>query len=248
MFACLGGAGYWPLTAKVGLFRAPLDRVVRSARPWRSRRGSSWTTTRHPDLDTALAAHQPYPFGVEHAVFAVAAADGAWTVTVDSAFPSGDVAGFMRARALFDVECEFAAVAWVPSAADVLAASTFVHFLPERRFLRSPQPPGNTRWIQASDQDSRWEFDASGPARPFEEPQRYTARRKADRLTLDQLERYLAGVGVPVDDPGWLTGPAVAAVRPPPRPPESTWSTMVELRALCGYPADTVPTDLVRWR
>jgi hypothetical protein len=248
MFPCLGGARYWPLTAEVGFFRAPLDKVVRSVKPWRSARRSPWTTTRHADLDTALAAHRPYAFRSAHAVFAVAAADGAWTVTIDSAFPFADVAGYMKARALLDVKCEFAAVEWVPAAPDIFANATFVHFRPERRFLRRPQSPGDTRWIQASDQDTAWEFDASGPARPFEEPQRYTARRKADRLTFDQLERYLAGVGVPVDDPGWLTGPVVVAVRPPRHPTELTWSTVAELRRLCGYPADTIPTDLVRWR
>jgi hypothetical protein len=247
VLTCLGGIRFWPLTAKVGLFRAPMDKVVRAAQPWRSGRGSPWRTTRHPSLAAALESHAPYPYFVDRAVVAATAGGGAWTAVVNTGFPFGDVVGFLQARARLDVRCEYVGLEWMPATPEVFGNATFVHFLPPPQRLRRPAAPGDTRWVQTSDQDGGWEFYASGVQRPFEEPDRYRARRKADRLDLDLLARYLRAAGIQADDPGWLHGPAVMAVRSEHRPGTATWSTAGELRALCGYPQDRVPPWLMGW-
>lgn len=59
--------------------------------------------------------------------------------------------------------------------------------------------------------------------------------------------RYLAAVGIPMDKEGWLSGPVLAATREPFGGDNQEWSSMVELRRLCGYPEDRIPTDLVRF-
>jgi hypothetical protein len=76
MFPCLGGMRWWPLTAMVGIFHAPIDNVVRTAQPWKAARGSPWRSRRYPDLDEAVGAQAPYLLGVETAAFAVASRDG----------------------------------------------------------------------------------------------------------------------------------------------------------------------------
>jgi hypothetical protein len=248
MFPCLGGMRWWPLTATVGLFRAPIDRVVRKSGPWKRARGSVWRSTRHPGLDEALATHAPYLSGVETAVFAVSSRDGEWTAAISSAAPFRGDLGYFRARAAWDLRCEFVGVAWTPASGDILADATFAHLPAGGRFRRAPIHEG--RWVQASDQDERWEFDAVGEPLPFEEPERYTAHRKADRLGVGLLARYLAGAGVPVENTSWLTGPAVAAIRSP-HPTRvlavaQPWSTPADLRRVAGYPDDHVPTTLVK--
>jgi hypothetical protein len=247
MFPCLGGIRYWPLTARVGLLRAPLDKVVRSSQPWKGGRGSFYTTTRHDCLDGALTAHAPLPYLVETAELAIGAGNGEWTAVVNTGFPIGDVIGYLQARARLDLRCEFVGVEWAPHTGDVSANAQFTHYRPAKRLFGSEPPPGDLRWVQASEQDDGWDFSESGPPRDFEEPDRYTARRKADRLPYEVLRRYLAAVGVPVDDGGWLSGPVAVAVKPPVREATSSWSSAAELRRLCGYPEDRIPTELVRW-
>jgi hypothetical protein len=251
MFPCLGGMRWWPLTAMAGIFHAPIDAVVRTAQPWKATRGSSWRSLRHPDLDEALGAHAPYLLGVEKAAFAVASRDGKWTAAISCATPVRGDLQYLQARAAYDVKCEFVGVEWVPAGHEVFANATFTHLQAGGGLFRRSRP-ADARWIQASDQDGTWEFDAVGKPLPFEEPERYTARRKADRLGLDLLGRYLAEVGVPVNDVSWLTGPVVAAVRQPHPstvPPDAQpWSTPDALRRLCRYPEDRIPNDLVRWR
>jgi hypothetical protein len=242
LFTCLGGLRYWPLTGSVGFFRAPLEVVAAKAAPW-NRPGK---TVRYGSLDEALVAQARYKFGLHQAAFALSAGAGGWTVVFESAFPGSDIRGFMRARAQYDLGCEFVAVEWVPNNSRTLPSAAFQHYRPARRRLPFGRPERDERTVQASDQDGRWEFDAVGEPREFEEPERYQARRKADRLDPPLLERYVAAVGVPVADPAWLDGPVEVAVFGPAPDTDVTWSTVEELRTLCGYPVDRIPTDLVR--
>jgi hypothetical protein len=229
------------LTAKVGFFRAPLDAVVRKVDPWRRP-----ATVRRRSFDEALAAHAPYKFAIHDAAFALSAGGGEWTVVMESAVPHGDIAGYMRARAEFDVHCEFVAVEWVPKTTRTLPGAGFVHYRPARRRLPFGRPEPDLRWITVGDQGGRWEFDVSGEPREFEDLAHYRARRKAERLDVPLLGRYLAALGVAVDDPGWLDGPTAVARFGSALEPDAWWSTMEELRKLCGYPPDRIPTDLVR--
>ena len=51
MFACYGGDRFWPLTADVAVFHAPLDRTVRALRPGPRRR---WWPRRTARLSHAI--------------------------------------------------------------------------------------------------------------------------------------------------------------------------------------------------
>jgi hypothetical protein len=56
------------------------------------------------------------------------------------------------------------------------------------------------RSVSATATDGRWEWYESGAPFPFEETERYAARRKRDRFDRPMLLRYLAELGIPVDD------------------------------------------------
>src|SRR5687768_16719307 len=112
MFPCLGEVRYWPLTARIGLLRAPWDKVIRSCQPWKGGRDSFYTTARHGSLDEALRRYAPFPYLVENAVLAIEAGHGEWTAVVRTGFPVGDVIGFLQARARRDLRCEFVGVEW----------------------------------------------------------------------------------------------------------------------------------------
>jgi hypothetical protein len=195
-----------------------------------------------------MAGLAPFRFCAKQARFAVSTAGSEWVVVLDASFPGGDIKGFMSDRAQLDLRCEFVAVEWMPKSTKSLASATFVHYKPGESGLKLFSRPRHIdrRWVQTSDQDGRWEFDASGDPQPYEEFDKYEVRRKAERLPLDLLGRYLAAVGIPVDKDGWLSGPVIAAIREPFGGNDQQWSSVVELRRLCGYPEDRIPTDLVR--
>lgn len=69
------------------------------------------------------------------------------------------------------------------------------------------------RSIGAVHDGDRWDFSAGGTPFPFEETERYRARRIRDRFTFDMLERYLRHLGLsPFEEEFYLPGPEVEAV------------------------------------
>lgn len=79
--------------------------------------------------------------------------------------------------------------------------------------------PQYLRTIYASNDGGRWVFGQSGAPFPFEQLERYQARRVRDRFTFDMLKQYLHHLGLspfdehfylPPGEPAWLvekTGP-----------------------------------------
>jgi hypothetical protein len=56
---------------------------------------------------------------------------------------------------------------------------------------------GYRRSIAAANDGGRWVFETSGAPFPFEDPGRYTARRKRDRFPAQLLRTYLEAMGIP---------------------------------------------------
>lgn len=68
------------------------------------------------------------------------------------------------------------------------------------------------RSICALHDGDRWDFQAGGTPFPFEETERYRARRIRDRFTFDMLERYLRQLGLsPFEEDFYLPGPDAEA-------------------------------------
>jgi hypothetical protein len=57
----------------------------------------------------------------------------------------------------------------------------------------------NERTLAATATDGRWEWDSSGDPFPFEDLDRYEARRIRDRFDRPLLLRYLTALGIPAD-------------------------------------------------
>ncbi|XXF78223.1 hypothetical protein P2318_00255 [Myxococcaceae bacterium GXIMD 01537] len=79
--------------------------------------------------------------------------------------------------------------------------------------------PEYLRALEAVNDGGRWVFECSGEPFPFEQLERYKARRVRDRFTFDMLKQYLHHLGLapfdehfylPPGEPAWLvekTGP-----------------------------------------
>jgi hypothetical protein len=164
----------------------------------------------------------------------VGTADGR-TVGMNAAGPGADVVPWYAARAKFQLNCDFVGVSFLPKSDRVLPGAMFLD-------VRSG---GSSLDVRASDQGRSWVFQRVAvpeDARAYEEPDYYRLRRKADRLPLELLGRYLTALGVPVDDPGYLSGP-VLVCRPADRG-TGEWKQIGQLRELRGYPLDVVPRTL----
>jgi hypothetical protein len=255
MFPCAHGDRYWPLTSNLGFFRTSPDRVRKGLVPWG--RGSPWTRHDHTSLDEALQAHAP--FGQVSTRFVVSSAGGSWATVLDADYPCTDFASHYAGRAYYALGCEMVATCWRPATPFSLASANFAHQtvsrLPPRRWLqaRRLQDPQHLRHVQTSDQVGRWEFTPAGEQRPFEEPEYYERRRKAERLPRELLAHYATAVGVAVDDPSWWDGRVIALTASKDDGAEvmragTVWSTIEELREACGYPLDKIPDDLVRFK
>lgn len=257
MFPCVQGERYWPLTANVGFLRAPLEKAARAAVSWG--RDSPWARADHDSFEVPLGA----PVSSGH-IFLLSSGGGEWTTVIASSYPHADIGPYYAARAYLDLGCEFVGVVWEPAGTDIDPGAEFVHQravpLPRRLVGRKRREAEDRRVVESKLHEGRWEFNTSGRPRAFEETDHYELRRKAERLPRDLLARYVAAVGVAVDDPGWWDGPTIAIVRAKPvqlgyEPTEEelaalqpVWSTAEELRRACGYPLDKIPDDLVRFK
>jgi hypothetical protein len=67
--------------------------------------------------------------------------------------------------------------------------------------------------VEGESSSSRYHFEAFGPVQPWEEPERYTARRKRDRITPELIARYCRALGIDVFDLDFYAGPSVFVER-----------------------------------
>ena len=87
------------------------------------------------------------------------------------------------------------------------------------------------RSISAVNDGGRWDFHQSGTPFPFEEIDRYRARRVRDRFTVEMLARYLAALGMrPFDEDFYLPGSLTAELIElhGPQPPASREFSLAE--------------------
>jgi hypothetical protein len=58
----------------------------------------------------------------------------------------------------------------------------------------------------AAHKESRWEFSEHGDRLPFEEVDKYQAKKIKDRLTIEMVERYCSRLGIELFDPDFYVG------------------------------------------
>jgi hypothetical protein len=100
-------------------------------------------------------------------------------------------------------------------------------------FVYGPEGEGalnDIRTLSAHATDGRWRWDESGAAFAFEETERYSARLKQHRFDREMLLRYLAALGIPVEDDAYGVATLLQQVVDWPRHEE----TLAEARTLFG--------------
>jgi hypothetical protein len=69
------------------------------------------------------------------------------------------------------------------------------------------------RYIELFNDTGKWEFRQGGDSLPFEQSERYKAKRKRDRFTFDMLAAYLRVLGLsPFEEGFYLTGDSRAVL------------------------------------
>jgi hypothetical protein len=246
-----GGLALWPVNGSAGLFRAPYQRTVAKL-PVHDRSGTE--LREYPSVPAALSAvGREFSTAEDGVAFLATTSGDEWTALFAANFPHSEVAGYWFARARIDVGCDYLGYQWTPSSpasvapADrVLGNASFLDYRYVRKPLIGRQPPPDKRSIQASDQGGRWEFDLVGQPRPYELPEYYERRRKAERLPLELIETYLSACGIPVRQADWLRGPVTVVVQRG-RGIRRGWGSPEELRSRVGYPAQAIPASLTGW-
>lgn len=126
---------------------------------------------------------------------------GAWTAYLNNFINGGDPSAIAPAVARrLDATCVTAVN--VPRYGPGHASTQFLLQGPAGR-----PPLMAIRTLAAHCQDGRWSWHESGIVQPFEQPQRYGARVKRDRLDRPLLVEYLGALGIDVDDSAFY-GPA----------------------------------------
>jgi hypothetical protein len=233
VFACYGGDRFWPLTADVAVFDAPLDRTVRALRPPPRRRWSPRPAfPRHESLTAALSAR------IGPALLLVAANDRRTAVLSTTRLDHG----WLQARARLDLRCDLVRTTFRPAGTDVEPEARFGDYRvasPDEQIPSRRQTDELT--VDVLRDGHAWSFHRLGPARPYEEERFYLNPSEPDRLPFDLLARYAAATGLPIGDLDFLSGPVATIPHPASRP---AWSTITELRAAYGYPPTGVVTSL----
>lgn len=196
-----------PITSSVGFLEAPLDSIARTLVAWR--RTHEWFRDQ-PQLLAAAQFDQPFPeclrrlepltVGSRRRELLLAT-QSPWVAYFDSGHDGTDpsAVGFLptmlRCRSLF-VSC-------IPDTYDEKAKPAgrygAVQF---QLFGSTPNPVLNyVRTIAAVHDGERWVFETGGNAQPFEQPERYEARRIRDRFTPEMLDKYCAALGIRYFDP-----------------------------------------------
>ena len=87
------------------------------------------------------------------------------------------------------------------------------------------------RTVGVGYEGGKWWFDANGAVQPFEEVEKYSARRIVDRFTPEMLKRYCEALGVRLFDDDFYSGSGLLVVNPE-RPPKEL--TLAEARKEVG--------------
>ena len=163
MFACYGGDRFWPLTADVAVFRAPLERTVRALRPARRRRWSPRSAgyPRHESVAAALADRE------EHALLLVATNDGRTAVLSTARLDHG----WLQARAQLDLRCDLVWTTFRPAGTDVEPEARFGDYraAPPDEPIPSHLRQTNELTVDVLRNGHAWSFHRLGPPRPYEE-------------------------------------------------------------------------------
>jgi hypothetical protein len=193
---------YAPITSTIGFLRVGTSDAVAELGRWHDELGDTTEPLREVgEFPDALLSLQPLVLPFVRRELLVPTA-GPWTAYFNCAANGTDAASAIAVLAQ-RLECEGLVVTCqLGAVAFTVADPKVVH------------PP--RRAVVAMEDGGRWIFETSGEPLPFEELDRYRARRVRDRFTSDMLERYCQALDVDVFNGEFYRGPAVLVSHTPP--------------------------------
>lgn len=223
---------WYPVTEELGLVDAPVEAVVDTYDAWNREHG---TTQHRRMVDTSLAdafaALPPLSMELRRTVF-VATRVG-WTAFFRSGITGSDPTSSMSQLAK-RLRVVAMSVGITPPSATLPAVRWFVFAPPA---LGGDALLYERRVVYAINEGGRWAFYQKGEPYPFEQSERYDARRKRDRFPPQLLIQYLAALGLaPFEEAFYVVTPSQPAVllesekRWPEPPPEFTLAEVIGRR------------------
>ena len=199
-----------PLTFSWGFLEAPVDAVTGAYVRWQRIILHSVKVGRiDMPLAAALRQLEPLDLGSQRVLFL--GTQGRWTACFDNGARGGNPSTFVGELSQ-RLKVRGIACTCIPNTLtrrDVGKPGTwgavkFTQFAPEKReFLNID------RSVSVANDVHGWKFHSMGQVQDFEQVDRYTASRIADRLTAEMLERYCQALGIDLFDEGFYRGPGV---------------------------------------
>lgn len=205
-----------PLTYCVGFLEMPYEALREKA--------LAWMRTNVPALEEC-ALDQPFSQSLQQLQpvrtplnkILLLETRGPWVAYFDNSRNGSDPAGFIGHLSQ-QLHCRGLRVRWEPASAAGDGPGTFST---SKNLIFTLYAPEEREWLNIERSISlvndygSWSFKASGTVQPYEQTERYTARRLRDRFTPEMLAAYCAQVGVhPFDAEFYGTRAHLVTLRP----------------------------------
>lgn len=195
---------YAPTTTKIAFFKIGCDEMAQAFFEWSERINTQFGLA-HTErlerltdpLEKKLIRLLPLAKGRENKRLMLPT-KSAWTAFMTNGFYGGDIhspVSYMGEK-LKVVNLSIVMVADVPGSQP--GSTQFV-------FRDMTSEPHKIRSIIAH-RESRWEWNEYGESLPYEETERYKAKKIKDRLTPEMVERYCRHLGIDLFDPDFYEG------------------------------------------
>jgi hypothetical protein len=224
-----------PLTFAWGFLDAPVDAAVAAYVRWQRTILHS-VKVRSVNLPLAGALRQLEPLDMASQRVLFLSTRGQWTACFDNGAKGGNpstIVGELSQR----MKIRGLACTCIPNTLTrrdgakpgTWGAVKFVLFSPEKQaFLNVERSVGVANDVRG------WEFHSRGKVQPFEQVDRYAARRVADRLTAELLEAYCRAFGIDLFDAEFYGGPGVVTHARPWFLPKLATVTLADARRQLG--------------
>ena len=196
---------YAPITSQIGYVEYPFEDTVELLAGWIRGLGRSVEVTDVSSDGFPYAFHRLEPLTIPGHPRELLVEMGTWTAYFDNGLYGPDPTGPVG------VMCRIAQVrglmiGTVPEFGRRMGAAKWELFAPHPTAFLNYQ-----RTIAVVHDSSRWVFEAFGEPQPFEDLERYRARRVRDRFDSHLVEAYSRAIGLDVFDPA-AYGPRIAVV------------------------------------
>jgi len=225
-----------PLTFSWGFLEAPVEAVNNSYVSWQKKILQSCKVEAiNLSLADALRKLEPLDTGSQRVLFLSTKSN--WTACFDNGAKGGNPSTFVGELAE-RLKCRGVACGAVPNTLTksdrgklgTWGAVKFTLFAPEPR-----QRLNIDRSVSVINDVRGWKFDSLGTVQPFEQVERYGAKRIAERFTPEMLEAYCRALGIELFDENFYGGPGFVSFTAPWFLPRLPSVSLTEARRQLGF-------------